>query len=118
MRDPNPRLTARRKARQRERERAGIAVPPCPLCIHEHHVVGGQQDPEFTVQRCERHHRERHELLLRAGISLRREPKVSARIATALRALAVHKRAEATSEADALERWAELLEQKKGKEHE
>ena len=39
-------------------------------------------------------------------------------VATMLRALAVHKRAEANSEADALERWADDLEKsetRKGK---
>lgn len=116
MRDPNPRMTARRKTRQKEREDAGVAVPPCPDCIHEHHVVGQRHDRDFVVNRCERHHRGRHELLRKAGISLTPKSNDHARIAAALRALAVHKRAEATSEADAFERWAEALERKKGKE--
>ena len=113
MRDRDPRRTARRKVRRQERERAGIAVPACLLCIHEHHVVGRNHDPDFVVSRCERHHRERHEVLLQSGISLTHERDAAVRIATALRALALHKRTESMSEADALERWADLLEEKK-----
>lgn len=114
MRDRDPRRTARRKVRQQEREHAGIAAPACVLCIHEHHVVGRNHDSDFVVNRCERHHRERHELLLQSGIPLRHEPDAAVRIATALRALALHKRTESMSEADALERWAALLEQENG----
>ncbi len=73
-------------------------------------MVGRNHDAEFKVDRCEKHHRERHEQLLRAGVSLRREPRVEMNVATMLRALAIHKRAEANSEADALERWADDLE--------
>jgi len=73
-------------------------------------VVGRNHDAEFTVDRCEKHHQERHEQLRRAGVSLRREPRAEMNVATMLRALAVHKRAEANSEADALERWADTLE--------
>jgi len=61
---------------------------------------------------------ERHELLRKAGISLTRKSSDRVRIAAALRALAVHRRAEATSEADAFERWAEALEKGEGNKHE
>jgi hypothetical protein len=113
--DQTPIRTARRKARRDERERAGIAVPPCPLCIHEHHVVGRNNDPKYVVDRCEKHHRHRHEVMRQAGVSLAPEPDPVLRIANSMRALAVHKREEAMSEADAFERWASELEQAHGK---
>ena len=56
------------------------------------------------------HHREIHEELLRAGVSLRFEPNPVKRVATALRATAVYDR----KKADAMERWADLLEEWKG----
>jgi hypothetical protein len=48
-------------------------------------------------------------------VSLEHEPTTRKRIATMLRALAVHKRVEANSEADAFERWADELENSKKK---
>lgn len=52
------------------------------------------------------HHREIHEQLLRAGVSLRYQPDPVRRVAQALRASAVYDR----KQADAKERWADLLE--------
>ena len=57
------------------------------------------------------HHREIHEQMLRAGVSLRSEPDYVKRVAMMLRAMAVYER----SEADAKDRMADLLEQN-GKE--
>jgi len=56
------------------------------------------------------HHREIHEQLLRAGISLRYEHEPVKRVAQALRASAIYDR----KQADAKERWADLLEGWKG----
>jgi len=106
MRDQRPIQTARRKASQRERERRGIAVPPCPLCIQSHHTAGRNHDAELTVRLCAMHHRAIHEQILRAGISLEYEPDEVKRVASALRTAAVYDRARA----DAMERWASLLE--------
>jgi len=52
------------------------------------------------------HHREIHEEMLSGGISLRYEPDPIKRVATALRAAAVYDR----KRADAMDRWADLLE--------
>ena len=106
MRDQRPIRTARRKARQQERERLGIAVSPCVLCIQEHHTAGRYHDPQLKDRICEMHHREIHEQLWRLGISLRYEPDEVKRVALALRAAAVYDRARA----DAMDRWASLLE--------
>jgi len=106
MRDQRPIRTARRKVRQQERGHLGIAVPPCVLCIQEHHPAGQNHDSQLTDLLCEMHHREIHERLLRAGISLRYEPDEVRRVALALRAAAVYDRARA----DAMDRWACLLE--------
>jgi hypothetical protein len=100
----------RRKTRQRERETQGIAVPPCILCIQEHHTAGKHHDPHLTAPICEMHHREIHEQLLRAEISLKYEPAKVKRVALALRASAVYDRARA----DAMERWASLLDHSDG----
>jgi len=56
---------------------------------------------------CEKHHRELHEEMLQAGVSLRHEPNKKKRVAQALRASAVYDR----KQADAKERWADLLEE-------
>jgi hypothetical protein len=106
VRDQRPIQTARRKARQRDRESRGIAVPPCPLCIQSHHTAGRNHDPKLTAQICEMHHRVTHEQILRAGITLEYEPDEVKRVALALRAASVYDRARA----DAMERWARLLE--------
>ena len=114
MRDQNPIRTARRKARQLERERQGIAVPPCIFCIQEHHTAGKHHDPQLKAPICEMHHREMHERLLRAGISLEREPDQIKRVALALRSAAVYDH----HRADAMERWAGLLERHSEATHE
>ena len=106
IRDQRPIRTARRGARQRERQRLGIAASPCLLCIEEHHVAGRNHDPLLTAPLCQKHHREMHELLLRSGISLSYEPNPTKRVALALRATAIYMRAQA----EAMERWASLLE--------
>jgi len=51
------------------------------------------------------HHRQQHEQMLRAGVSLRYEADPVTRVEMALRAMAAYRRAEA----DAMERMAELL---------
>ena len=107
MSDQQPIRTARRKARQRERERLGLAVAPCVLCIQEHHTAGKNHDSQLTAPLCEMHHREIHEQMLRAGVSLRYQSDPRMRVAMALRAMAVYGRAEA----DAMERMADLLDQ-------
>jgi hypothetical protein len=103
----SPIRTKRRRVRQQERESQGIAVPPCVLCIQDHHTAGRNHDPALTAPVCERHHREIHEELLRSGVSLRYEPDPIKRVAAALRAEAVYDR----KRADARERWADLLEE-------
>lgn len=106
MRDQRPIQTARRKARQREREQSGLAVPACILCIEHHHTAGRQHDPELTSPLCEKHHRWLHEQLRRAGVSLNFEPEPKKRVAKALRSAAVYDRARA----DAMDRWASFLD--------
>lgn len=110
MRDQQPIRTARRKVRRDERKREGLATTPCVLCIQWHHSAGKNHDPLLKVPLCEMHHREIHEQMLRAGISLRYEADPIARVATALRASAVYSRAQA----DAMDRWADLLNQARG----
>lgn len=87
-----------------------MAVPPCVFCIQDHHTAGRKHDSELTAPVCELHHRELHEELLRAGVSLRFEPDATKRVAMALRASAVYDR----KRADAMEGWADLLEGWKG----
>jgi hypothetical protein len=110
MRDRDPRRTARREARQRQREHLGIAVPPCVLCIQKHHTAGRHHDAKLTEQLCEMHHREQHEQIMRAGLSPEYEPDEIKRVALALRWAAVYDRARA----DAMEHWADLLNQSEG----
>jgi hypothetical protein len=107
MRDRRPIRTARRKVRQDERERLGLAATSCVLCIQKHHVVGQNHDSQLTAPLCELHHREIHEQMLRAGVSLRYECDPVKRAAMALRAMAVFTRAEA----DAMDRMADSLDQ-------
>ena len=111
MKDQRPIRTARRKARRDERERLGLAATPCVHCIEEHHVLGQNHDSQLTVPLCEKHHREIHEQMLRAGVSLEYERDPRKRAAMALRAMAVFKRAEGQKEGDALDRLADLLDQ-------
>ncbi len=106
MRDRLPICTARRKVRQKEREQNGVAISTCILCIEEHHSAGRNHDPQLTDPLCEMHHRELHEQLRRAGVSLTFEPNPKKRVAKALRSAAVYDRARA----DAMDRWAASLE--------
>lgn len=110
MRDRQPIRTARRKTRQQERAKQGLAVPPCILCIEEHHTAGRHHDPRLTARLCKKHHREMHEQMLRTGISLSFEHNRQKRVAKALRAAAVYDRAKA----NAMERWAETLDESEG----
>lgn len=83
----------------------GLAVSPCILCIEDHHTAGRQHDPQLTTPVCQKHHREMHEQMLQAGISLTFEHDKRKRVAKALRAAAIYDRARA----DAMERWADIL---------
>jgi hypothetical protein len=112
MKDRQPIRTARRKARQQERERQGLAVPPCVLCIDEHHTAGRNHDPQLKAPLCEMHHRIMHEQMRRSGVSLKSEPNPRKRVAMALRSIAVYQHAQA----DALGRMADLLEQSEDSE--
>ena len=106
MRDQHPIRTARRKVRQAERQRIGVAVPPCVLCIEDHHTAGRHHDPHLTAPVCQKHHREIHERITRAGISLQRQSKSTMSVVMGLRAMAIYQRAEA----DAMDRMANLLD--------
>jgi hypothetical protein len=106
MRDRQPIRTARRKARQHEREELGLAVSPCIFCIEEHHVAGRKHDPLFTDSVCQKHHREITEQLRRADVSMSYEPDAKKRVAVALRAIIVYDR----KRAEAIERLADLLD--------
>jgi hypothetical protein len=110
LRDHDPIRTARRSIRRQERESQGLAVPPCVLSIEEHHTAGRHHDAQLTVTLCQKHHREIHEKILRAGVSLTYEPNKRKRVAKALRAIAVYDHAEA----DAKERLADLLDDPTG----
>jgi hypothetical protein len=112
MRDQHPIRTARRRVRQDERVRLGLAATACILCIQEHHTAGRNHDPKLRAPLCEKHHREIHEQILRTGISLRYERNVNKRAAMALRAMAIYGRAQA----DAMDRLADLLERCKRNE--
>jgi hypothetical protein len=105
VRDQNPIKTARRKARQKEREELGVAIPPCILCVHDHHTAGQNHDPLLTDQVCERHHRELHEQLLQGGVSLRFERDPIKRAVLSLQAIATYD----IARAGALQRLAALL---------
>lgn len=111
MRDRQPIRTQVRKVRHREREEMGLVVPPCDLCIHEHHAAGRQHDVRLKARVCEFHHRKMHEQMLCAGISLTFQSNPIKRVAMALRSAAVYER----ESADAKERWADLLDDPKGK---
>jgi hypothetical protein len=106
VRDQQPIRTARRKSLQKERAQNGLAVPPCILCIEEHHTAGRNHDPKLTDPLCEKHHRALHEQLRRAGVSLSFERDARKRVAKALRSAAVYDRARA----DAMDRWAASLD--------
>jgi len=68
----------------------------------------------LTAPLCEKHHGKIHELLLRGDVSPLFERNGVLRVALALRAAAVYDRARA----DAMERWAGLLESTVRKENE
>lgn len=106
MKDQSPIRTARRKARRTERQRLGLAAIRCAWCIEEHHPAGRNHDPEFIVPLCQKHHDEMHEMMRQAGVCLAYEPNPNKKVAAMLRSMSVYKRAEA----DAFERWANLLE--------
>lgn len=110
MRDQQPIRTARRTVKRSERERQGLATPPCILCIQGHHTAGKNHDPLLTASLCERHHRKVHEQIRRGGISLQFEPNPIKRVEMAIRAMAVYRR----EEADAMDRLADLLEESGG----
>jgi hypothetical protein len=114
MSDVHPIRTARRKKRQQEREDFGIAVSPCILCIEAHHTAGKHHDAHLTAPLCQKHHREMHEQMLRGNISLTFEHNKQKRVANALRATVVYDRARA----DAMERWAEAIDESEGKQNE
>jgi hypothetical protein len=109
MSDQSPIRTARRKARRQEHENRGIAVPACTLCIQDHHTAYRKHDAKLTDPLCEKHHREIHEQMRQAGILPTFEPDPVKRVAKALRSAAIYDRARA----DAMERWADLLDQEK-----
>lgn len=107
MKDQLPIRTARRRILRQDRERQGLAVSPCVLCIESHHTAGKHHDPHLTASLCQKHHRQMHEELLRAGVPLTLERDKAKRVAKALRAIAIYDRARA----DAMERWADTLDQ-------
>jgi hypothetical protein len=109
MSNQRPIRTARRHNRQRDRERQGIAVPPCILCIENHHTAGKHSDAKLVAPLCQKHHRAIQEQLLTTGVPLSFEPDVVRRVANALRCAAVYDR----ERAEAMERWANSLEQSK-----
>jgi hypothetical protein len=80
------------------------------MCIQWHHAAGEKHDSKLKTPLCEMHHREIHEQMLRAGVSLRNEPNPIKRVEMAMRAMAVYRRAEA----DAMDRLADLLEKSGG----
>jgi hypothetical protein len=110
MKDRQPIRTARRSARYDERERLGLAQTLCVLCIEDHHTLGRNHDSKLTAPLCKKHHGHVHELMLRAGISLRHQRNPVTRVAMALRAMAAYRHAEA----DAMGRLADLLEKTGG----
>ena len=111
MRDRHPIRTARRNLNQIERERLGLGATPCVLCIEMHHTAGRNHDPLLQAPLCEMHHRKIHEEMLCEGISLRTESDQVTRVEMAMRAQAVFMR----EEADAMDRWADLLAESRGK---
>jgi hypothetical protein len=80
------------------------------LCIEQHHTAGRQHDGELTAPLCQKHHREIHEQWRKLGLNPTFERDQIRRVAMALRAAALYDRARA----DAMERWAKLLDESKG----
>ena len=103
-RSQNPARAARRKTELRER--LGAGRPACIYCGHaelvalrrvshkhllEHHVLGRNHDPDLTVLVCLNCHALVHdEMLPDAGANLEQESDPIKRVATMLRAEAVH----------------------------
>src|SRR5215831_11620366 len=101
---PNPVRSARRKTELRER--LGAERPACIYCGHaelaalrrlprrhlrEHHVLGRNHDPDLTAFVCLNCNALVHdELLHDAEVDLKPEPDPIKRVATMLRAEAVH----------------------------
>ena len=99
----DPVRAARRKAELRER--LGAERPVCIYCGYEepvalrrisrkflpqHHVYGRNHDPDSVVFVCLNCHAVLHELLSDAGVGLQRVSDPVMRVATMLRAEAVH----------------------------
>lgn len=71
-----------------------------------HHPTSRKRDPELATVVCGSCHLEAHGRLTDAGIPMEMEGTVKARTASRLRAMAQFRR----QEADALEKWADELE--------
>jgi hypothetical protein len=99
----NPIRAARRKAELHEK--LGSERPVCIYCgcaepvalrpvtrkfLVDHHLLGRNHDPNSTVFVCQNCHALAHENLLDADIDLEPEPDPIKRVATMLRAEAVH----------------------------
>lgn len=99
----NPARAARRKIELREKLKA--EQPVCFYCgcrelvtlrrvprkfLEDHHLLGQNHDSNLTVPVCRNCHALLHEKLLNAGVDLRTEPDPIQRVATMLRAEAVH----------------------------
>jgi hypothetical protein len=99
----NPARSARRKTELRER--LGFEQPSCIYCgypdlvalrrfpgklLTEHHPLGQNHDPDLTVIACLNCHAVAHELLDDAGVVLEPVSDPVTRVATMLRAEAVH----------------------------
>jgi len=99
----NPARAARRKAELRER--LGAERPVCAYCafeepvtlrrvsrklLSEHHVFGRNHDPDSVLFVCLNCHAVMHESLCNAGVELEPVSDPVKRVATMLRAEAVH----------------------------
>jgi hypothetical protein len=99
----NPVRAARRKTELRER--LGAERPACIYCgceelvalrrisrkfLRQHHVFGRNHDPDLVVFVCLNCHAVMHELLSNAGVDLQPVSDPVMRVATMLRAEAVH----------------------------
>ena len=116
MKSKHPLGTERRRLRRLAF--LGTSNPSCaicgessPECLEVHEIPGFKRDPEATTIRCRNCHRKLHERLLSAGITMERERCPVERTAEAMRALSVTLR----EEAEALERWASVLNQIQGR---
>jgi hypothetical protein len=104
--DENPIRTARRQSRRHEQDR-------CLLCgrkgvlIEQDHTAGQNHDPLLKGPICRACHAAVTELRLRADADMRRQRNPIKRVKCALKATAVFLH----MLADAVRRWAELLNQ-------